>query len=254
MPRFSAFSAAVSFFALAAVPSLAQSSLGFTMGEASVGVLSLDSGEFAFADGRVDVAITGAHGLQFDLALEDRPQGTLGHFGAHVYLAPREGQKYGLFATLSDLDGESLTLGAAGAEGRIALGERAALELRAGAGLGNRIASDASLDFIFAGAGVDYEASDRLRLGLYGEAAEFDEADFRAVGYTLVAEAEYRLGSVTISGAVGVSGLEGRDGGARESFARIGLSVGFGAGGADPSRRLFRRADPTQPLALRGLF
>lgn len=232
----------------------AQSSLGIHAGGLTLGVTATDSDSFALASGWLDVAITGAHGLQFGVTLENTPAGALGSLDAHLYLAPQDTAKYGFFVVASDLDGGDFTMGLLGAEGLLALGPRTTAEIRGGIGIAKRLTAPDSLDFIFAGGAVTREVSPALRLGLAVELAEYDEAALSAVGYTITAEADWRRpGSpLALTAALGVSGLEGRDGAPAESFVRLGLSYSFGAGTG--THRPFRRPDPYAPLALRGMF
>jgi hypothetical protein len=259
MSRRSALFAAALAAAVAAsatTPATAQSSLGIQSGGLTFGLAQDGEGEARPSAGLwADVAIGSHHGIQIDLAAEDTARGLLGHVGAHLHLAPGPGRKYGFFATLSDLDGESFTLGTLGLEGRMALGPRTGLELRGGIGIANRIAATDNLDFLFAGAALDHRISPGLTASLSAEVAEFDETGFRAMGSTLLAEVEYRpaRSPIAVSAGLGVSSLEGRDGRPQETFARLGVSWTFGAT-AEPARRPFRRADPYAPLALRGLF
>lgn len=252
----SALSAAALAVALA-TPAAAQSSLGLQSGGLSFGVTQDGAGD-ARATGEVwaDIAVTPHHGVQLDFAVEDTASGALGHIAAHLYLAPGPGRKYGVFATVSDLDGESFTVGTIGIEGRVALGARTGLELRGGIGIAERISAPESLDFLFLGAGIDHEVAPGLTAALSAEVAEYEELGFQAVGTTLLAEVEYRPGQspVSIRAGLGLSGLDGRDGRPRETFARLGVSWTFGAEAGAPSRRAFRRPDPHAPLTLRGLF
>jgi opacity protein-like surface antigen len=253
----SAVSAAALIAALSPVSATAQSSLGITGGGLTLGFNSSDQTDsLGFAEGWLDVAITGAHGLQLDFGIEDTQSGALGHLATHLYMMPREGQKYGVFATVSDLDGESFTVGTIGLEGRFAVGPKTAVEARLGIGIAHRISAPDNLDFIFAGAGISHEVSDALTIGLHGEVAEFDETNFRAIGYTVMLEAEYRprRSPISLTAGIGVSGLDGRDGRPSETVATIGITYTFGAQGGDVAQRPFRRANPYAPLALRGLF
>ncbi|MCU0912091.1 MAG: hypothetical protein MUE98_12310 [Rhodobacteraceae bacterium] len=248
--------AALAVACAAAMPATAQSSLGLQSGGLTFGLTQGEDGEArASADLWADVAIGSHHGVQIDLAAEDTAQGLLAHAGVHLYLAPGPDRKYGVFATVGDLDGESFTVGTVGLEGRMALGPRTGLELRGGIGIANRIAAADNLDFLFAGAAVDHEIAPGLTASLSAEVAEFDETGFQAMGSTVLAEVEYRpaRSPLAISAGLGVSSLEGRDGRPQETFARIGVSWTFGAA-TEPARRPFRRADPYAPLALRGLF
>ncbi len=253
----SAASVAALIAALAPLPSLAQTSLGFTGGGVTLGVTSSDTSDsLTFVDGWLDIAITAAHGVQLDFGIEDTSAGTLAHAATHIYMMPREGQKYGVFATVSDLDGEGFTVGTIGLEGRLAVGPKTAIEAHIGIGIAHRITAPDNLDFLFAGAGITHDLSPGLTIGLHGEIAEFDETNFQAVGYTVMLEAEYRprRSPVSISAGIGVSGLDGSNGAPSETVARIGVSYTFGAQTGDPTRRPFRRHNPYAPLALRGLF
>lgn len=255
MPARPALSAAVLGLCLA-LPTAAQTSLGIASGELGFGVITAGEDSRAAASGSVDVRIAAHHGLQIDLAFEDTAAGGLGHLAAHLYLAPGEGRKYGLFASASDLDGQSFTTGTAGVEGLVALGPRMAVEAHAGIGIAHRLTAPLRMDFVFAGAGLHHAATDSLDLGLSATIAEFDEAGFRALGSTLAATAEWRprRGAVAVTAALGLSSLEGRDGRPAEGFVALGLSYSFGGHPTDPSARRFRRPDPYAPLALRGMF
>jgi hypothetical protein len=82
----------------------------------------------------LDVAITGVHGLQLDFGLLDTGTVTLGQIGTHIYMRPRQTQKYGLFATLSDVDEFSVQYINAGLEGRFGLSANTGAEFRVGLG------------------------------------------------------------------------------------------------------------------------
>jgi len=243
---------------LAPVTAVAQSSLGITSGGlVSITVTSSESeGALGAAAGWVDVTITEAHGMQLGSALTDTPAGVLGHLDMHLYMTPRPGHKYGLYGQVSDLDNAHFTLGAVGAEAIFAIGPETAIEGRGGIGIAKRSSAPTSLDFIFVGAALSHDVSDRLGLGFAIEIAEFDETALRAYGYTAMAEAEYRpLGrALSLTAGVGISGLEGRDGRPSEALLQLGMRYTFGARTAGSARRPFRRADPYSPLALRGLF
>ncbi len=248
-----ALSAAV--LLLAANTAHAQSSLGIQSGGLSFGTSSADTTEtLGYGTGWVDVAITGVHGLQFGLTLEDTPGGVLGTFDGHLYMSPQGRAKYGLFVIVSDLNDAHFTLAAAGAEAIFPLGERTTADIRAGVGIAKRSAAPESLDFIFLGGGITHEIGTNLTVGLNADIAEYDEAALRAYGYTVMAEAEYRPGNgaIALTAGVGVSGLAGRDGGPSETIVKFGLSYTFGAGGG--TKRPFRRPDPYAPLALRNSF
>ena len=140
-------------FAVASFSSsaFAQSSLGITGAEFTFGQVQDESGTAQTSvAATVDMAVTDYHGFQGDLRFSDTNFGALGSLGAHIYLAPRPGQKYGLFATISDVDGRAATWGAIGAEGQFSWDEDWVVGARAGLGAGDA----AGLDFIFGGVSI----------------------------------------------------------------------------------------------------
>lgn len=241
---------------LCTLPAAAQSSLGVTASEFTLGTGAGPGLAGGHAQVRADTAITEFHGLQLDFAAERLDAGGLGHVAAHLYMTPHQGQKYGLFAAVSDLDGASFTAGLIGLEGRFALGRRAAFELNAGLGLAHRITAPERMDFLFVGGAVDYAASDRLSLGATAGLAEFEELNLQAVGYALGLEARWspRPSPWSVGAGIAVTGLIGRDSAPAETVARIGLSYRFGSPGPDRARGFLHRADPYAPMALRGRF
>ena len=97
-------------------PAIAESPLGITGAEFRLGAVAQDTGAAQASLGgiqsfdaidpvlgfaAVNVAVTDAHGFQGDVLLEDGPGGAIGRLGAHVFMTPQSGQKYGLFAILS---------------------------------------------------------------------------------------------------------------------------------------------------------
>lgn len=245
------------FVLLASVsgPALAQSSLGITGASFSLGVTEDESGEFQLegAAAVVDVAITSVHGFQGDLSFADTVSGGIGTVGAHLYMSPVNGQKYGLFGTLSDVDGRSMLWGTVGAEGMLSLGANTVAEVRGGFGY----ADENGLDFIFAGAGVAHAVTPSLTLEGAFDLADFDEAAFRATSYDVSVKAEYSPEGSPWGAYASVtySGLAGRDDADGEMRLGVGISLSLGSiGGADTDTRLFRTPDPVAPLLRRGLF
>ena len=236
-------------------PALAQSSLGITGATFSLGATEDESGTYQLegAAAVVDVAVTSVHGFQGDLSFADTAGGGIGTVGAHVYMSPVKGQKYGLFATLSDVDGRSMLWGTLGAEGMLALGETTVAEVRGGFGY----ADESGLDFIFAGVGVAHEFSPSWTVEGAVDLADFDEATFRATSYDVSLKAEYSAqGSPWGAYAsVAYSGLSGRDDADGEVRIGVGISLSLGGlGGADTDTRLFRSPDPVAPLLRRNIF
>ena len=232
----------------------AQSSLGFQGIDLRFGALQDETGEIQVVSSlRLDVAITDAHGLQGDVTFEDTDNGLIGGLGAHLYMTPVEHHKYGLFASLSDVDGRSMSWLSVGAEGMIASGDDLVFEGRAGIGF-----SDVEgLDYTFADGGFAFALSDNLAVETHLTVAEFEEASFQAISYDAGASLHY-----TTSGSpwetyasLSYSGLTGRDSHPGEFRVGFGISMSFGQiGGLSPKTRPFRIVDPVAPLVRRGLW
>jgi len=232
----------------------AQSSLGVTGIEVGLGGFSHQGGGASFQGEVVlDVAVTQDHGLQGDLAWVETGHGAVGRIGAHAYMTPRPGQKYGLFAMVGDVNGRALTYGTAGIEGMFELSDRAALGGYAGAGLG----SADGLDLIFAGLEGTYRTSDALRLDGGLQLTEYDEADFRAIGTEARLALRYAPEGQPFAATAGIvhDMLTGPDGAPGETRAEVTLSWRFGTiNGRAPTTRPLRTADPFLPLIRRGLY
>jgi hypothetical protein len=235
-------------------PAFAQSSLGITGAAFNLGVTEDEAGERRVegAAAVVDVAITSVHGFQGDLSFADTVGGGIGTVGAHVYMAPVAGQKYGLFATISDVDGQALLWGTVGAEGMLSLGQDTVTEVRGGFGYG-----DDGMDFIFAGIGLAHAFSPSTTVEAALDLADFDEAGFRATSYDLSLQTEYSPEGSPWGAYANVtySGLAGRDRADGELRMGFGVSLSLGnIGGANTDTRLFRSPDPVAPLVRRGLY
>lgn len=139
-----------------AAPATAQS-IGFTSADLSYEFSGSDYTVHSL-NGRADFAITGAHGVQFDLGLTKFDNSQFGHVAAHMYLMPSERQKYGLFVLYEDQDNEEFKEFAVGFEGLFNITDRTVLELRAGAGW----IPNNGVDYIFAETNVSHALSDRL--------------------------------------------------------------------------------------------
>ena len=239
--------------AAVAAPALAESSLGIEGATLSFGMTQDEAGD-AQTQVRttVDVAVTGAHGLQGDLSFEDTAHGTIGRLAAHLYMDPVAGQKYGLFLAMSDLDGRSLTWGELGAEGQLQLSDTVLIEGRTGLGR----ADSGSLDYIFGGVAVSAALSDSFDVELSLDVTDFDEAAFRATAVDLGLRANYSPEGRPwgVYAEVIHSDLTGRDGASAETRIGLGLTMSFGnAGGVSTEGRAFRDRDPVAALVRRGL-
>ena len=244
----------VALLLMAGAPAFAQSSLGITGASLSLGVIDDEAGDARTSvAAKIDVAITAAHGFQGDLAYADTANGAIGLLGAHLYMTPKQGQKYGLFATVADIDGRSMVWGTIGAEAMFSLGQSTVLEGRAGIG----VADTRGLDFIFGGISIAHQIAEGLELETALDLADFDEAGFRATSYDLGATARYSPAGAPWGVYAGItrSGMSGRDGANGETRLALGVTVTLGqSGGVDPKTRPFRSVDPVAPLIRRGLW
>ena len=244
----------VSIAMLAAAPVYAQSSLGVTGADLSFGVEQDEQGD---AQGRVsalvDVAITANHGVQGDLTFYDTRAGSVGTLTGHLYLQPKPGQKYGLFASMSDVDGHAMLWGSLGAEGIFQIGKATSIEGRIAPGA----ADVGGLDYIFAGAALAHELTPDWQVGASFNLADFDEADFRATSYDLGLTARYGPEAQPWGAydSIEYADLAGRDGASGETRLGLGITYTFGdSGGISPATRPFRMSDPVAPLVRRGLY
>ncbi len=238
---------------LAATPAMAGSDLGIGGGTLSLGALEDESGEPRFRiRASVGVAVTHAHGLQGDLAFEDTGHGTIGRLTGHAYMDPVDGQKYGVFLALSDLDGRSLSWGEFGVEGQYSLSDTVLIEGRTGLG---RTDKD-SLDYIFGGLSLAYPYSPDVMLEASLDIADFDETGFRATAIDTTLRASYGPEGRAwgVYAELVHSDLTGRDGADGEVRLGLGLTMRLGnAGGVATGGRAFRDHDPVAPLIRRGL-
>ena len=240
-------------FSCFTVPAFAQSSLGVTGAAFSLGVVEDEGGTYrGDASARVDVAITEVHGVQIDLRFSDANGGAIGTTAAHLYMTPKPGQKYGVFAALSDVDGRSMLYGSIGAEAMFSLGRSTSIETRAGMGW----ADTNGLDYIFAGLSVAQTLNAATDLELSLDATEIDEASLSGVALDLGVTARYSpkgspwgaYASVTRSELAGTNASPA-------TRIGIGLTLDLGtAGGTDPHTRPFRTPDPLAQAVRRGLW
>ncbi|MEM6386689.1 MAG: hypothetical protein AAF718_10675 [Pseudomonadota bacterium] len=232
-------------------PAFAQSSLGISGLELSLGMVEDEDGEHRGAvRSALTVDVTEFHGFQGDVAFTDTDTGTIGTVAAHFYMTPKQGQKYGLFGAISDVDGRSMFYGSLGAEGMISLGLDTNVEGRAGMGW----ADTDGLDFIFAGAALAHQLTPSLELEFALDVADFDEAGFSATTYDAGLTATYSADGKPWGAFVSVtqSGVSGH-GDATRIGAGITITLGT-SGGTDPHSRPFRTPDPAGSLVRRNLW
>ncbi|MGI9389251.1 MAG: hypothetical protein ACR2O1_04260 [Boseongicola sp.] len=250
MIKIMVFAAAV----FAATQSYAQSSLGIQSARIELGGAQDEAQDFQAEAGiGVDVAITSYHGLQGNLQFSDTANGMIGQLGAHLYMTPNSGRKYGVFATLSDVDDRSMTWGTLGVEGMMALGLDTVIEGRTGLG----VADEAGLDFIFAGVSIAHKVTSTLEVESFLDIAEFDEPALQAISYEVGIAAHYSPEDVPwgLYASLTHSDLTGRDGTSGDTRLGVGFTIEFGASrGTDPTTRQFRSSDPVEPLIRRGLW
>ena len=208
--------------------------------------------QFSAAVAALNVNITAIHGLQTGLTFADTENGGIGTLDAHLFMAPTPAAKYGLFATLSDVDGRALRWGTLGAEAMLSLTPQTTADVRTGIGY-----SDDGLDFVFAGAGLTHALGEALTLSARLDLTDFDEPGLHALSHEASLTAQYRpTGSGwSAFASLTTSGLTGPD--AMDPETRIGLGVSFDigqTGGTAPTERLFSTNDPVAPLIRRGLW
>lgn len=239
--------AVISLFVLGlSVPAFAQSGLGVVGAHATLGAMDGD----AFVGAKIDVAVTEFHGLQGDLHFADEPGGTFGILAGHAYMTPAPGQKYGLFATLGDVDGHSRSYGVTGVEGLFAVGNATSFELRTGLGA----SQPDGIDLIFAEAGIVQGVFPGLTVEAGLTVSEIDEIAMQTMLVEARLGAQYRPRDRALGGFAEIvhDDLAHHPATGRTEL-RVGLSLTLGRLGATaPKGRAFRTADPLRPLFRRG--
>lgn len=236
-----------------AAPAMAQSSLGITGAEFVLGVTEDEAGTAQFEGSAiVDVAITDAHGFQGDLRYDETLAGGVGTIGGHLYMTPKQGQKYGLFGSISDVNDRALQYVSLGAEAQLALSFETTVEVQAGIGA----ATEGDLDYVFGSLALAHALTPSLDLEATFDVAEFDEVSLSTTSYEIGVTATYSPEGAPwgIFASVSHADLTGGD---FSGATRVGLGLiwTFGnSGGTDPSSRLFRSVDPVAPLLRRGLW
>lgn len=243
--------AALAATTLFATPAFAQSdSLGLSWIEA--GLTATDGKATGHLSG--DWRIGTAQGVQLDLALADQTGGALGTIGGHIYLTPRTDRKYGLFLTLSDIDGREARIFHGGIEGMYALSDKTVIEGRASIGYASQ-----GFDFIAAEARMTHAPTDKIALSLGLGLAEFQEAAFSATGWRADLALTYiPPGSpVELTAALVSDGLWGDNAAPADTRVQLGFTWRFGDTGGTQrpvADRAFRAGQPMDGLIRRDLF
>jgi hypothetical protein len=232
----------------------AQSSLGLNFGQAGFSLGHSGAGMRPMGQISGDYRITDAHGVQLGLVAADRPGGWIGQFDGHLYLQPAPDRKYGVFATLADINDRSAGIGTAGIEMMWEVAPGTVIEGRAGAGL-----ATGGIDFIAVSGSLSHALGHTTEGFIRGGLAEFDEAALSAVGYTVGTGIRHHLGGtgLELSVAISANGLAGRDSAKAITQVDLGLTWRFGAdrGARRPvASRSFETIQPFDPLIVRGLF
>lgn len=232
---------------LIALPADAQSSLGVAGAEAS---LSYGKDQTAIS-ASVDVALTEVHGLQLDLGYVWGQQAPRGSLAAHLYMAPQPGQKYGLFVSLTDMDGHADRYGLFGAEGLFNIGPRSVLGLTGGIG-GSTFAS---YDTVYVAAELRHAFSDDTWLSSALTLAAWDEYRFHATTAELTVDLHHRISrNVEVFAGVTTGALFGPDAAPARSDVHVGLRMVLGRTPLAPATgQMFGHADPYSQLLARGL-
>ena len=235
-------------------PVLAQSNLGITGMSLNLGSIEDEAGDWRGGlASSIDIKVTDVHGLQGHLSFSDTAGGTIGSLGAHLYMAPQPGQKYGVFFNLSDLDGRSMLWFSAGAEGMLELSESTLLEGRLGLGASD----ERSLDFIFGGVSIAHALSPEYEIEAALDVTDFDESSFRATSVEASLTARYSPEDVPwgFYASLSHSDLTGRSGTGSATRIGLGMTYQFGSiSGVRADTRHFRNADAVAPLVRRGLW
>ncbi|MAY31187.1 MAG: hypothetical protein MRY67_12350 [Rhodovulum sp.] len=219
----------------------AQSSLGLTF--ATLGVSTDDTSDKT-AQAQADVAITPYHGLQGDLGLSQFADTEIGYIAGHLYLAPEPGQKYGFFAAYRDINDTASTLLDLGIEGTIDLTPDLALTAHAGVGQ----VKDRNLDYVFAGAGLGWRASENLWLTADLSGVDIDQVGLQSTAATLRVAGQYDIPNSAISLTMGAahSRFSGDLSGSEDRFF-VGLTVTLGQSATSARTRPLNAPDPLAP-------
>lgn len=232
---------------------VAQSSLGITGAQFSYG--ATDDGDVV-AQAMVDVAITQFHGIQFNVGHAGQANGAIAYIDSFVYMTPRNGQKYGLNLQFADVDNEAISYAQLGAIGMLDVTDTLTAEVRGAMGM----VMDNDLDWLTAGAGLYWQATDFTQLYGSYNIAEYDELTFSAMTHDVTLGARYTHNNTPFGAYAEVSQdwMSGADSEVSETTIGLGITMTLGAAGNyqpafstfDPTRQILRR-DAYNPLVMK---
>lgn len=244
---------AAGFFALS--PAAYADSVGFQFADITIGGVTHGGEVRGRAQLSGDFALTEAHGLQLDLGIVSYGHEFLGQIDAHLYMMPTEVAKYGVFASLADMDGREATIGMVGVEAMFAVSDSTDVHGRAGIGM----AIPGTMDFITASLGASHAVNDQV--AIFGDltVTEIDEASLRAIATSVRLGGRYQPAGQAweVSASLVRDGLTGRDAAAFETRVELGFTLHLGAGGGAKrslSTRGFGNTQPFDAALRRGMF
>jgi len=232
----------------------AQSSLGIDGAELSLSQTGAGGSLQRSFRATADVRITEFHGSQFDLGYTKYDGRALGEAMAHLYLAPKPSQKYGIFAAYSDADNSGDYAFRFGVEGMVALSPNWIIDGATGFGALN----PGMFDFLYAGLGIEHRLNSHLNLRAQTLLAEYDEVGFYAIGSDTSLTAIWTPNHSPADFTFGINrlGLDGASGQKPilSATASVTLRIGQSPDTRRPLKnRRFAAYDPLIPLLRRNL-
>lgn len=240
---------------IAPLPAAAQSALGFRDAQVTLTYGASQNEPLQSIDAALDVSITRSHGLQLTFGAISYPDTYFGQIGAHLYMAPGDTAKYGLFAAYSDADDENDWEGLLGIEGLWRFGDAVAVEARAGIGILN----PDSYDYIFVEANAHYALSDRLALSGGFKMTDLEETRLALRSTEMTLGLTYYIPTAPVELSLGLSRstINGTIDASEELRATAQLTVHLGgarSARADVHDRFFSASHPLKEILLRDLL
>jgi len=224
-------------------PSLADSGLGFENGALSFS--GQKSASRTQLDGalQMDHRVSNYHGLQTEVTATTYEGFWVGSIGAHLYMNPSDGAKYGLFAAYMDRNDRSDMMMSLGIEGLWNVSDTVIFGARAGLGL----YQPNHVDFIFTDLHLDAYVSPTLRLGAGLSLSRIQELGYTREEMTPWISARYRLGRGPFSAVARLSHQHLREMSGRRNEVQLTLGIRMELGdSATADGTLFA---PIQPIS-----